>query len=52
MKRFNETENKYEYQQALFPIVQGSTFSDLRKQSAEIIASCNCLLLSNLILGK
>ena len=29
----------YGHQQALFPIVQGSTFSDLRRQSAEYIAS-------------
>ena len=37
--RWNETEPKYGYDQALFPIVQGSTFSDLRKESAEFIAS-------------
>ena len=30
---------KYQYQQAFFPIVQGSTYKDLRKQSAEFIAS-------------
>lgn len=30
---------KYGYNQSLFPIVQGSTFKDLRKQSAEVIAS-------------
>jgi queuine tRNA-ribosyltransferase len=36
---FNNTEPKYGHQQALFPIVQGSTFTDLRKQSAEFIAS-------------
>lgn len=29
----------YGYQQTLFPIVQGSTYTDLRKQSAEYIAS-------------
>lgn len=29
----------YGYHQSLFPIVQGSTFSDLRKQSAEFVAS-------------
>lgn len=29
----------YGYQQAFFPIVQGSTYTDLRKQSAEYIAS-------------
>ncbi len=32
---------KYGYEQSLFPIVQGSTFKDLRKQSAEYIASRN-----------
>jgi len=30
---------KYDYNQAFFPIVQGSTYKDLRKQSAEFIAS-------------
>jgi len=37
--RFDETEGLYGYDQTLFPIVQGSTFPDLRKQSAETIAS-------------
>jgi len=36
---FNKTDAKYGHQQALFPIVQGSTYPDLRKQSAEFIAS-------------
>ena len=36
---FNSTPFKYDYSQVLFPIVQGSTYSDLRKQSAEVIAS-------------
>jgi len=30
---------KYDYSQTFFPIVQGSTYKDLRKQSAEFIAS-------------
>ena len=30
---------KYDYSQAFFPIVQGSTYKDLRRQSAEFIAS-------------
>jgi queuine tRNA-ribosyltransferase len=30
---------KYDYDQTLFPIVQGSIYKDLRKQSAEYIAS-------------
>jgi queuine tRNA-ribosyltransferase len=41
MTRFNETEPKYNYTQALFPIVQGSVYKDLRIQSAEYIASKN-----------
>lgn len=36
-----KTPLKYEHNQVLFPIVQGSTFPDLRKQSAEYIASAN-----------
>ncbi len=38
-KRFQETEPKYGYSQALFPIVQGCIYPDLRRQSAEYIAS-------------
>ena len=38
-KRFNDTEPLYGYSQSLFPIVQGCTFKDLRRQSAEYIAS-------------
>jgi len=30
---------KYDYEQTFFPIVQGSTYKDLRKQSAEYIAN-------------
>lgn len=37
--RFDQTEGLYGYSQTLFPIVQGSTYKDLRKQSAETIAS-------------
>lgn len=39
INRFNETKPKYGYNQFLFPIVQGSTYKDLRKISAETIAS-------------
>jgi len=39
--RFNSTEDKYGYTQNLFPIVQGGTFKDLRKQSCEYISSKN-----------
>jgi queuine tRNA-ribosyltransferase len=41
IKRFKETECPYGYSQTLFPIVQGSVYPDLRKQSAEFIASMN-----------
>lgn len=37
--RFDETEALYGYNQTLFPIVQGSTYKDLRLKSAETIAS-------------
>ncbi|OYT11069.1 MAG: tRNA guanosine(34) transglycosylase Tgt [Bacteroidetes bacterium 4572_112] len=37
--QFDKTEPKYGHSQSFFPIVQGSTFKDLRKQSAEMIAS-------------
>jgi queuine tRNA-ribosyltransferase len=37
--RFDSTEPLYGYNQTLFPIVQGSTYKDLRKESAETIAS-------------
>jgi queuine tRNA-ribosyltransferase len=39
--RFDGTAGKYGYEQSLFPIVQGSTYKDLRVQSAETIASFN-----------
>jgi queuine tRNA-ribosyltransferase len=38
IQRLDSTEPLYGYEQTLFPIVQGSTFKDLRKQSAEFIA--------------
>ena len=38
-ERFDSTEAKYGFEQTLFPIVQGSVYKDLRKQSAEKIAS-------------
>lgn len=37
--RFDSTEGKYGYNQSFLPIVQGSTYKDLRIQSAETIAS-------------
>jgi len=39
LTRFNETPDKYGHKQHLFPIVQGSVYPELRKQSAEYIAS-------------
>ncbi len=38
-QRFDSTAGLYGYTQTLFPIVQGSTFKELRLQSAETIAS-------------
>ncbi|HMT34826.1 MAG TPA: tRNA guanosine(34) transglycosylase Tgt [Chitinophagaceae bacterium] len=42
VKHKNESAPLYDYNQSLFPIVQGSTFKDLRKESAEFIASMEC----------
>lgn len=42
VQHMNATEPKYGYEQSLFPIVQGSTYKDLRKQSAEFIAGMEC----------
>ena len=39
ISHLEKTPLKYNYSQAFFPIVQGSTYKDLRKQSAEYIAS-------------
>jgi queuine tRNA-ribosyltransferase len=39
VRRVEETQPKYGYNQSLFPIVQGSTYRDLRIKSAEVIAS-------------
>ena len=39
IERLNETKPLYGYQQQLFPIVQGCVYPDLRRQSAEFIAS-------------
>lgn len=38
---FNNTPDKYGYTQNLFPIVQGSTYKDLRTASAQFVASKN-----------
>ncbi len=39
IQHFNSTESLYGHSQALFPIVQGSVYKDLRIQSAEFIAA-------------
>lgn len=39
VSQVNTTSPKYGYSQALFPIVQGSVYKDLRAQSAEFIAN-------------
>lgn len=36
-KRYKETEGKYGYSQAYFPIVQGVTYPDLRRESAKFV---------------
>jgi len=38
-EQMDRTEPKYGYNQALFPIIQGSVYNDLRIESAETIAS-------------
>ncbi len=38
-KRYTETEGHYGYSQAYFPIVQGCTYPDLRRESARHVAS-------------
>jgi queuine tRNA-ribosyltransferase len=37
--RFDNTDPKYGYEQNLFPIVQGCVYPELRRQSAEFVAS-------------
>jgi queuine tRNA-ribosyltransferase len=39
VERIKNTEPKYGFEQYVFPIVQGSIYNDLRKQSAEFVAS-------------
>ncbi|MBT3301999.1 MAG: tRNA guanosine(34) transglycosylase Tgt [Bacteroidetes bacterium] len=41
--QFNSTQHKYEFPQNLFHIVQGSTFKDLRTESANFIADQNAV---------
>lgn len=42
VKQMSDTQPLYGYEQSLFPIVQGSTYADLRKASSEFIASMEC----------
>lgn len=43
MDQMRNTEPKYGYDQALFPIVQGSVYKDLRRESAETIAAADAV---------
>lgn len=40
-ERFNQTDPLYEYEQAFFPIIQGSVFSNLRRESTEEVLQYN-----------
>lgn len=42
IERFNSTPEQYGYKQALFPIVQGCTYKDLRSEAAKYIADKDC----------
>jgi queuine tRNA-ribosyltransferase len=42
VQHMGDTEPKYGYEQSLFPIIQGSTYKDLRKASSEFIAGMGC----------
>jgi len=41
MEHLKKVPEKYDHHQTFFPIVQGSTYTDLRKQSAEYVANTN-----------
>lgn len=43
INHLEKTPFEYDYSQAFFPIVQGSTYKDLRKQSAEYIANAGAV---------
>ncbi|MFP4063884.1 MAG: tRNA guanosine(34) transglycosylase Tgt [Bacteroidales bacterium] len=38
---FDDSQPVYDYSQSLFPIVQGSTYKDLRRDSASFVRDCN-----------
>jgi queuine tRNA-ribosyltransferase len=42
LKQFGETSSVYDYSQAFFPIVQGSIYPELRRQSAEETVAADC----------
>ncbi|MDB3937803.1 tRNA guanosine(34) transglycosylase Tgt [Flavobacteriaceae bacterium] len=42
IEKLKSTPFIYDYEQAFFPIIQGSVYKDLRKISAEYIAETNC----------
>tara|TARA_B100001094_G_C18132867_1_gene773290 strand:- start:51 stop:1184 length:1134 start_codon:yes stop_codon:yes gene_type:complete len=42
LSKFNFSEGKYGFKQIFFPIVQGSTYKDLRLESAKVISSKEC----------
>ena len=54
INQFTDTPPKYDYEQIFFPIVQGSTFKDLRKESAYYISSKNsfCNAIGGLSVGE
>ncbi len=43
IKHLDKTPFRYDYEQSFFPIVQGSTYKDLRLQSAEYIANAGAV---------
>jgi len=43
IKHLEKTPFKYDFEQYFFPIVQGSTYKDLRKRSAEYIANADAV---------
>jgi queuine tRNA-ribosyltransferase len=42
LSKFDSTDGKYGFKQIFFPIVQGSTYKDLRQESAKVISSKEC----------
>lgn len=54
VKRFNETQPIYNYSQALFPVVQGCVYKDLRLRAAEhaIMHNCEGYAIGGLAVGE